>query len=317
MNKRYFKWFVVVSVMAVFLAWKLFSPGKAKKTVVEEIRPSRGPIEVLIATTGSVQPQNRLQVKPPINGRVEEILIKEGDRVKKGDIIAWMSSTERAALLDAARAKGEESLQYWLEAYKPTPLIAPIDGEVIVRAVEPGQTVTSAEAVIVLSDRLIVKAQVDETDIGRVKIGQRSTVSLDAYPREKVEASVDHISYESTLVNNVTMYEVDILPAHVPAIFRSGMTANVSIVEDSRESVLRLPVEAIRREKEGAFVLIKDGFKRSSVPVKTGISDDDFVEIIEGLDEEDTVFVETVSGFIPKRSSAGGNPFMPSRARNR
>lgn len=91
----------------------------------------------------------------------------------------------------------------------------------IVRAVEPGQTVTSVDAVIVLSDRLIVKAQVDETDIGRVKTGQKATVSLDAYPREEIGADVDHISYESKLVNNVTTYEVDILPGEVPAVFRT------------------------------------------------------------------------------------------------
>ena len=217
------KWKIVLSIaIAVSLFVILVIALKQNKTPADSIKlisPVYGTIQTIISTTGTVQPQNRLEIKPPIDGRIENVLVQEGDRVKAGQTLALMSSTERAALLDAAKTQSKETLKYWEEAYKPTPLIAPINGEVIVREVEPGQTVTSSNAIIVLSDRLIVQAEVDETDIGKVKLGQSAVISLDAYPDTKVEARVDHIAYESETVNNVIIYYVDILPEHVPGYF--------------------------------------------------------------------------------------------------
>ena len=222
------KWMTALSILiALSLVMILVIVKKHHKDSGEHIRaqnPVYGTITTLISTTGTVQPQNRLELKPPINGRIEKIFVQEGDRVTIGQTLAVMSSTERAALLDAARTQSKETLAYWEEVYKPTPLIAPINGEVIVRGVEPGQTVTSSDAALVLSDRLIVQAQVDETDIGKVKLGQTAVISLDAYPETKVKATVDHIAYDSTIVNNVTIYKVDILPKKIPAVFISKDT---------------------------------------------------------------------------------------------
>jgi macrolide-specific efflux system membrane fusion protein len=318
-NRIWYGLLIIAVLGAGYWIWQTYRSDDDKKIVTGTITPGRGNIEVLITTTGTVQPQNRLEMKPPISGRIEEILVREGSNVKKGEVVAWMSSTERAALIDAARSKGGETLQYWENAYKPTPLIAPINGDVIVRAVEPGQSVTSGDPVVVLSDRLIVKAQVDETDIGRVKVGQNAFISLDAYPREKVTAIVDHISYESKLVNNVTIYEVDIVPQKVPKVFRSGMTANVNIVEKVRRNVLRLPIDAVRREKDGTVVLVKENGQGKSAlrKVGTGLSDENFVEITSGLNEQDTVIVEKMNSVLPGKNAAGSNPFMPSGRRTR
>jgi len=287
--------------------------------VRREINPRYGSIRTFISTTATVQPQNRLEIKPPISGRIEKILVNEGERVKAGQILAWMSSTERATLLDAASAQGEETLKYWQEAYKPTPLIAPIEGEVIVRAVEPGQTVTSAEAVIVLSDRLIVKAQVDETDIGKVKLGQSAIISLDAYPSEKVNGTVDHIAYESEIINNVTIYEVDILPERVPGVFRSGMSANVDIIEKSRENILLIPLEAVTQEKDDRFVLVGQGIAKKPVKRKVmlGISDERNVEVISGIGAKDTILVVHQTYLPSKNAKSSSNPFIPFGRRKR
>ena len=318
-NKIWYGLLIIVVLGAGYWIWQTYQSDDNRKTATETINPGRGNIEVFITTTGTVQPQNRLEMKPPISGRIEDILVREGDHVKKGNIVAWMSSTERAALLDAARSRGGETLRQWEDAYKPTPLIAPINGDVIVRAVEPGQSVTPNDPVVVLSDRLIVKAQVDETDIGRVKVGQNAFVSLDAYPGEKVMARVDHISYESKLINNVTIYEVDILPQKVPRVFRSGMTANVNIVEKVRRNVLRLPIDAVRREKDGTVVLVKENGQGKSAlrKVGTGLSDENFVEITSGLEEQDIVIVEKKNSVLPEKNAAGGSPFMPSGRRAR
>jgi macrolide-specific efflux system membrane fusion protein len=282
--------------------------------VVEEIHPDIGDIWEVISTTGTVEPQNRLQIKPPIGGRIEEILVREGDMVKEGQTLAWMSSTERAALLDAARSRGPEQVAYWKDAYKAAPLIAPIDAEVIVRAFEPGQTVTAADAVLVLSNRLIVNAQVDETDIGRVKVGQKAVVSLDAYPDVKVASKVEHISYESKVVNNATIYEVDILPDKVPDVFRSGMSALVEIVERQKNGVLRVPVTAVARGRKKTTVTVLEDGREVRREVRLGASDEKYVEIISGLGANDTVVMKKEKKTSPK-SSQGTNPFMPGGGR--
>ncbi len=310
------KWKHLVYVLIILLIAGLVTIKavcRKPQEIIETIKPAYGSIQTSISTTGTVQPQNRLEIKPPISGRIDRILVKEGEKVKVGQALALMSSTERAALLDAAHPKGEEVVRYWREVYKPTPLIAPIDGEVIVRAVEPGQTVVSTDAVVVLSDRLIVKAQVDETDIGRVKVGQAAVISLDAYPYIKIKGIVDHISYESTVVNNVTIYEVDVLPEKVPDVFRSGMSANVVITEKSKDDILLIPLNAIVQDKDGNFVMLSRGKGKKAVKhkVEVGISDWQNVEVVSGLGPEDKIIVKTQRYLPSKKTEGGTNPFTP------
>ena len=238
--------------------------------------------------------------------------------VKEGQILALMSSTERAALLDAAKASGPEAIKYWEDVYKPTPLLSPINGEVIVSKDYPGQTVTATDDVVVLSDHLIVQAQVDETDIGKIKLGQEATMSLDAYPQIKIFGKVNHIYYESLIVNNVTIYQVDILPDKLPDVFRSGMSATVNIVEKAKDNVLILPLSAIRRGKEGTYVLISSGIGSSpeNRKVELGIADEKNVEIVSGISAGDKVLV-TVQKYKASSNKSGTNPLSPFSARKK
>jgi macrolide-specific efflux system membrane fusion protein len=317
------KWKVILALLIIVCLGVIFviilkqrQPSAAN---IKLISPTYGTIQVTISTTATVTPENRLQIKPPVNGRVDKILVKEGDYVKVGQTLALMSSTERATVLDAAMAQSKEQLAYWEDAYKPTPLLAPINGQVIVQTVQPGQTVTTSDAVTVLSDRLIVQAQVDETDIGKVTLGQKAIISLDAYPDTNVEGIVDHKYYESTIVNNVTIYNVNILPKKVPAIFRSGMSANVNIIEQSKENVLMIPLDAVKRDAQGSFVLVSPGGGQKPVKrrAQLGIADDTNVEVISGLDTNDKVLIESQKYMPQTGTSAGGNPFSPFSGRTR
>ena len=201
----------------------LTSCGGQKKTKkFETATVTRGNLAAYIPSTGSVTPRNRLQIIPPVAGRVEQVLVQEGDRVRKGQILAWISSSDRAALMDAARSKGPDEVKYWDDVYKPAPIIAPIDGFIILRNFEPGQTFTMSDAILVMADRLIVKAQVDETDIGKIAPGEQATIVLDAYPNDKTDAVVESIEYESQIINNVTIYQVYVQPKNVPVYFKSG-----------------------------------------------------------------------------------------------
>ncbi len=302
---------LVLLAVSVFVMIKAKGKGQSNE-IVREITPAIGVIQAYISTTGTVLPKNRLEVKPPVNGRIESILVQEGQKVKLGEPLAWMSSTERAALLDAAQGQGEEVLKYWKGVYKAIALLAPINGEVIVATTQPGQTVTTAEAVIVLSDHLIARAQVDETDIGKVKLGQKAVIIIDAYPDDKINAAVEHVYYESKTVNNVTIYEVDLVPEKVPPFFRSGMNATIDFVEQSRENALLLPVEAVHKDKEGDFVLLKkDGQDQETrQPVELGITDDKNVEILSGINAKDVVVVKDKKFVLPA-SDVGNSPFTP------
>ncbi|HNX80738.1 MAG TPA: efflux RND transporter periplasmic adaptor subunit [Candidatus Omnitrophota bacterium] len=306
---------LIIFVAAGFLVMKAMHQKKAG-AVVKEITPTVGDIQITISVTGTVLPKNRLEVKPPVNGRVKEVLVQEGEKVTVGQTLALMSSTERAALLDAARGQGQETLQYWEEVYKPILLISPINGEVIVSTAQPGQTVTTADAVLVLSDQLIIRAQVDETDIGKVKLNQKAIVSLDAYPDNKIQATVQHIYYESETVNNVTVYKVDLVLDEAPAFFRSGMNATIEFIEKSCEHALLLPVDAVHvsKDKKDAYVLKKQPGDAQPVrqTVELGITDDKNYEIVSGLNKDDTVIVSEETYVLPDAGSTAKNPFMPS-----
>jgi len=310
---------VIIVLTAVFSGFYIYRRARSssgKEAAGREVSLVREEIKNIVSTTAVVLPKNRLEIKPPVNGRIESIMVKEGDEVKPGQVLAWMSSTERAALLDAARGKGEKELEYWQQVYKAIPLLSPIDGEVIVATTQPGQTVTASDAVIVLSDRLIVRAQVDEADIGKIKVGQTAYVALDAYPDTKVKTRVEHIYYESTTINNVTMYQVDLLATEVPDFFRSGMNATVDFIISSKPDALVVPEEAVSTDKGESYVMVKESSAPGGIEkrrVGLGIRSDKKVEITSGLNINDTIIIKSQKYTLPKAQDAGTSPFMPQR----
>ena len=300
---------LVIAIVAI-AGWK----GSQKSEVTyRETSVRRGSLEISILATGVVQPQNRLEIKPPIAGRAETVLVDAGLRVKKGQILVWMSSTERAALLDAARARGPEELKTWEDYYKATPVLAPIDGTVIQRNIQPGQTFATADAILVMSDRLAIQAQVDETDIAQIRLKQKAKVILDAYPGNTIPAHVDKIAYDAKTVNNVTTYIVDVLPEETPKFMLSGMTANVSFIAEAKNDVLVLPSEAIKKKPDGTSYVLRRAGNGQTNPleqsVKTGISDGKRTEVLAGLSEGDAVLVLQLK--IGGGGAGGSNPFSP------
>ncbi|MBF0490675.1 MAG: efflux RND transporter periplasmic adaptor subunit, partial [Candidatus Omnitrophica bacterium] len=154
---------------------------------------------------------------------------------------------------------------------------------------------------------------VDESDIGRIQLNQKAVISLDAYPDTRLNAIVDHIYYESTTVNNVTIYNVDILPESIPDFFRSGMNANVDFILQSKEHILLLPIAAVTKKEDQSFVWLEgeQGQKPLRKEVLTGITDDKNIEITGGLTEEDHVVIRTKKPSL--KAKGGSNPFAPAR----
>ena len=275
-------------------------------------------LQITVLATGNVQPQNQLSIKPPISGRIEQILVREGDYVKKGQVLMQLSSTERATLLDAARAQGPDVLAHWEGLYEATPLLSPENGQIIYLPTVPGQIVSQSDSLMTMSDHLIVNSQVDETDLAQIKQNQDAEITLDAYPDDPIDGKVRRISYQSTLVNNVTTYEVDVWPTQVPPYMRSGMTANVVFTVSEKDNILLVPSESLQQTPDGQSFVLKGGAKPDDKPttvvVQTGMTDGKQTEITSGLNEGDNVMIKTFSAGQLSAASAGTNPFMPSRA---
>lgn len=272
--------------------------AEAKRlAALSPVRPARVDLVTKTQAVGSVEPENRVLVTPSVAGRAEEVLFAEGREVAKGQVLAWISSSERTALLDSLKMKestpGERKLVE--EAYNLTPVVAPIAGMVVKRSVEPGQSVSPARELAVVSDRLIVKTFVDETDIGAVREGQRAEFYLDAFPKQKYSGSVLSIAHESSQKEGVTGYEVKVLPSGRIPVLRSGMTADVLVVTGVKKNALTVPKRAIKYRNGGAFVSLKKepAARLSEKEIKVGAADEKFIEVLSGLEEKDTVYYST------------------------
>ncbi|MEM4368340.1 MAG: efflux RND transporter periplasmic adaptor subunit [Candidatus Anstonellales archaeon] len=315
---------IIPILLVIFIGKKILH--KEQKFV--EIEVKKGSIRSSFLLSGNVEPRNRLLIKPQIAGRIEKILVKEAEKVKKGQIIAYISSQERAALLDIAKSQGEEVYKKWEEIYKPTPVIAPLDGFIIVRDKEPGQTVTTSDYIVVMADELIIKSYVDETDLKHIKLGKVVNCSLDAYPDIKFLGKIEQIAYESTVINNVTVYEIKIKPLfqqinphtektkefnkekikttyevdfkkpketiykNIPSILRSGMSVTIEVVAEEKKNVLLLPIDAVKGAEKEKYVLKKETKQILKQPVEVGLSDGKNIEIVYGLNEGDIVLIE-------------------------
>ncbi|HMU75485.1 MAG TPA: HlyD family efflux transporter periplasmic adaptor subunit, partial [Elusimicrobiota bacterium] len=209
-----------------------------------------------------------------------------------GPFTSDVSTTDRAAILDAARAQGPEALKRWDDVYRPTPIAAPLAGEIILKNIVVGQTVDQSSVLFALSDRLIVLAQVDEVDIGRVTEGLPARITLDAYPQLSIPGRVFNILHEGKNVSNVITYGVKVAPEKTPPFFRSQMTANVSFVLQRKESALLVPAAAVQDRNGVKQVLVPgaDG-KPSAREVTTGLENGESAEILTGVNEGDSVLV--------------------------
>lgn len=247
-----------------------------------------------VAESGTVQPENKISLNAPISGRIDRISVDEGTPVKRGQVLAWMSSTDRAALLDSARSEGPKAVEEMSQVYRATPIVSPMAGVVIARSVVVGQTVTSATTLFDLSDRLIVMADVDETDLGKIRMGQEATVKVDSYPDLPVRAKVLRIAHQSVTKNSINVYHVQLEPEKVPPEFRAGLTATVYFLLQDKENALVLPAwVAEGRENFAASLKVRPGGggtpeERS---VRLGASNGKSVEVLEGLSAGDVVLV--------------------------
>ncbi len=174
-------------------------------------------------------------------------------------------------------------------------VVAPINGTVASISTQKGETVAASlnsPTFVTLVDlnKLEVTVYVDETDIGRVKVDQEATFTVDSYAKKFFKGIVREIRPKAMIKDHVVNYEtiLEIEKSSVD-LLRPEMTANVSIVTDKKDSALAIPKKAIKRKGDKQLVTVNRGGTLSEMEVSSGWRDGKFIEIVSGLKQGDMV----------------------------
>ena len=221
--------------------------------------------------------------------------------------------------------KARQNLEY-------ATIYSPIDGVVIDRAVEEGQTVAASfntpTLFTIANDlrQMRVIADVDEADIGGVVEGQQATFTVDAFPEDVFKGSVTQVRLQPTTESNVVTYEVVVDAPNPDLKLKPGLTANLTIYTMQKDSVLLVPLKALRFQPENAPEPVADSANPRArvlwmqspqglqpVNVTTGDNDGIFAEITGDIKEGDKVVTGVDIGVASISDGQGeANPFMPS-----
>ena len=216
-------------------------------------------------------------------------------------------------------------------------ITSPIDGIILSKSVEEGQTVAASfntpELFVIAQDLtdMRVIADIDEADIGGVKEGQRVSFTVDAFPDDTFEGQVTQVRQEATTESNVVTYEVVISAPNKDLKLKPGLTANVTIFTLEKNNVLAVPAKALRfhpneallqkeetiSDCEGDHKLwTKEGSVFKAHKVEIGTTNGVMTEIVGGIAAGTEVLTDfNLSGGAPEQEQQAGNPFMP-RPRN-
>ena len=217
-------------------------------------------------------------------------------------------------------------------------ITSPIDGVILSKSVEEGQTVAASfntpELFVIAQDLtdMRVIADIDEADIGGVKEGQRVAFTVDAFPEDSFEGAVTQVRQQATTESNVVTYEVVISAPNKDLKLKPGLTANVTIYTLEKENVLTVPSKALRFMPNEAFLKKGESIEDCQAPhklwtkegnvfkahqVEVGTTNGVLTEIVSGIapGTEGIADMNVSGGEMAMPEQQGGNPFMP-RPRN-
>jgi HlyD family secretion protein len=245
-----------------------------------------GSLAVTISASGTLNPVKSVQVGTQVSGMVQEIYVDFNDVVKKSQVIARIDPREWQARFEQAEANyilakrnhdnnqrlieknfiSPSALDQTLSAYKSakasltmakkalddTVIRSPVDGVVVKRSVERGQTVAASlqapELFIIAQDLadMQVETAIDESDVGRITEGMTATFTVDAFPGKVFQSKVKQVRKAPINVQNVITYTVLLSAQNTDLKLLPGMTANTSIITEQKEKVLRISNAALR-----------------------------------------------------------------------
>ena len=319
-------------------------------------------LEVDVLETGRIQPREKVDLKSKIAGQVSAVLVKEGVKVTKGQVLIVLDPidyqrelakadadvAQAAAALDFARlsqgraargveqnivsrtdldlathelrAKGvsvqsaEVARSVARDRLGYTKIVAPMDGTVIARGIEPGEAVVpgvqstfDGKALLTIADlsSLLVKVNLNQIDVAKVAVGRNATLTLDALPGHTYRALVTKVAPASTKLpgKDQEVFPVEASLETPDGLVKPGMTADVRIHLDAKQNVFVVPLEAVVKESGKAFVLRvlppangeKVESRTEKVEVIEGLRNDREVEITSGVTEGMRVLLRPAS----------------------
>lgn len=371
---------LAVAVLVVFGAMKARANDKKEPELsVKTGKSEIADIQVKVTEVGTVEPEVKVDVKSAISGKVVDIFHRDGDVVRKGEVLARVepdlnqaqSLADTKNSLSAAQIRYEQAKRNYesdhslfvqgllatkqnrdseteylsakqeyeksqekyalveksgipigqsAQQFKGSNLVAPMDGVVLTKNVEIGESITSGVSsfnagtvVFTVADvsKMIVKAGVNEVDIGKIRVGMPVRVTLDAYPKVKFQGRIDRIAPAVRIDDKVRVFDVEIRLDAQGRELRSGMTANIEVNAERKEKVLTVPVESVFQRDDSEIVFVKKAWDPKAKPVKiakgdkdgwkhfferrtvvTGLADNSHVEILSGLKKGEEVALE-------------------------
>lgn len=339
------------------------SAAEKTAQAVETVAVQRMDIKSTVEATGTIRPVDSVEVSSKITARINSVLVKENDTVTAGQVVATLDGKDyeakrdqaqyrvtntrakynRMSYLESIGAKSKSDLedaeynydtaQSTLEEANSdaneTIITAPISGVVVgepktagTMAVQGSDNPTVIMRIADLSKKQI-KAKVDETDIGNIRIGQEATFTVDAFTDKKFTARVSKISQtdvtnswdtssstsSASSSTSVIYYYVTLDVDDPENLLLPAMTARVVINTADRNDALVVPLSTLKTDAAGSYVLVlqEDGTQETRY-VETGIYSDEYVEILSGLSEGERVVSTYTAKIVPMSMQAGGPP---------
>lgn len=314
-------------VTGVFLLAILVSAGgcggkkepvkKEKIFPVEVVSIKEEKISQRLNVIGNLSSQTLVNIISPEEGKVSEFLVEEGDIVEENQVVAKISGKEREALVSPVLGEfnslqkelstcGDESkreklkaeieevkqeLDFVLQQYQETIITSPVTGTVIRRFVDQGDILTAKAKLMAIADMddLIVKCNIPELDIAKLKQGQKTVILFDAFGENVFSGRVAKIYPALDETTRSVPVEIQILD-NEPAL-KIGMFARVSIIVEEKNTFV-LPQDAVIKQLDGKKVVFKvEKGVAEKTEVMTGIKEKDRIEIISGIKKGDLIII--------------------------
>lgn len=294
-----------------------------------------GNIYPTITSTEGLAASATKTVTAGVGGDVEALHVTNGDIVSAGMVLLELSGEDLEDAIEDAEDAVEDaqlSLDNLYESLENYTLTAPIDGTVVRKVLKAGETAESGDTLCMIYDLsyLTVSLAIDELDIKSVAVGQTAKVTADAVDGTVFEGVVTRVGVNGTTSGGVTTYPVDIRIDVTDGLL-PGMNVDIVITVEEVTDVLTIPVDAVERNNR-VLIKTKDGSTGEGSPegmqyvtVEIGMADEDYVEIVSGLSDGDTVayISRTITtsnnafGMMPGGMMPGGMPGGMQQGGNR
>ena len=276
------------------------------------------------AASGAFAYGESKQVVAKASGELTSLSVKEGDRVSEDQVIGGFDETDMATQIESAAIQvknAELTLQNARDRLEDYSITSTIDGTVIEKNYDVGDTLDTSTssttgiaypAVIYDLSALTFDIRIHELDINKIQVGQAVEITSDALDGQSFTGRVDKVNINGTTSNGVTTYPVTVLIDGSPDELKPGMNISAKIVVEDAGEVLCIPVEAVNRGQNGASTVLvagpgaldeagnlADSSKLEEREVTLGRNDEAYIEVLSGLEEGETVFIQNASSANP------------------